>query len=66
MFKKFIYWMLKPRWIVDNDNCLGLRLCRLGLNLVYYKWPEPMISTDGWRFAAKREFGETIRSIRSR
>lgn len=60
--KKLIFWLLKPRWIVEDDGSMGLRLCRLGLNLIYYKWPEPMIGTQPYRFAEKREFGETVKS----
>ena len=62
MFKKFIFWLLRPRWIVEDDRSLGLRLCNLGLNLTYYKWPEPMIGSQPYRFAEKREFGETIKT----
>ena len=68
MLKKFIFWLLRPRWIVEDDRSLGLRLCNLGLNLTYYKWPEPIIGTQPYRFAEKREFrgaetkGETIKT----
>ena len=56
--------LLRARWIVGEENELGLRI--MGVNLIYYKWPEPMMSeSKEWRFAEKREFGETIRSVRT-
>ena len=52
--------VLKTRWIVDSEGCLGLRVA--GVNLVY-KWPDPVIITNApWRFAEKREFGESVHS----
>ncbi len=50
--------ILKPRWIVTAEGDLGLRL--LGINFIYYKWPEPMYSITEWRYADKREFGESV------
>lgn len=61
--KIFIKHAIRPKWIVDHDGCLGLRI--FGVNLVYYKHPEPMVSfLGGWRTAEKREFGEVVRSIK--
>ena len=52
--------VLRARWIKDSENCLGLRIA--GVNLIYYKWPDPTVSVEpGWSFAEKREFGESIR-----
>lgn len=62
VFKKFIAWTLNPKWIVDETGCLGLRLCNLKLNLIYYKWQEPYVGTGFFTFAGKREFGESVRS----
>ena len=65
--QKLIEWfvidVLRARWVVTDGNgeeCedgeFGLRIA--GVNLWYYKWPEPMIATSyKWRFAEKREFG---------
>ena len=62
LIKLWVFWLLKPRWIVEDDGSMGLRLCRIRLNLIYYKWPEPMIGEEPWQFAQKREFGETVKS----
>lgn len=62
MLKKIVMWVLNPRWVVNTDEGdLGLRVW--GVNFWYYKWPEPMLSSVGWRYAEKREFGECVRSI---
>jgi len=61
-FKKLLVWLLRPHWIVEEDGSMGLRLRTLRLNLVYYKWPDPLIGTLRHRLAYKREFGETVRS----
>jgi hypothetical protein len=62
--KKFIEKVMKPRWIVNVNDELGIRI--LGINFWYYKWPDPIINgTDEyatWRIADKREFGEVIHS----
>jgi len=68
MKKRLLEWLfinvLRARWIVsEEENAegeLGLRI--LGVNLFYYKWPDPMLAGYKWRFAEKREFGEVIRS----
>jgi hypothetical protein len=59
--------LTNARWIVgtgkDNLGELGIRI--LGVNFWYYKWTEPMIVSESsypWRFANKREFGDTIKS----
>ena len=52
--------VLRARWIKDDEGCMGIRI--LGINMIYYKWPEPMIHTGSWSFAGKREFGETVKS----
>ena len=67
--KKFIVErIMKARWIVNTDGELGIRIC--GINMWYYKWPEPMVAETGcdggsWRYADKREFGEVIHSQRN-
>ena len=60
--------IMNPKWIVNSHGELGIRV--FGINLWYYKWPEPMISEDGigepgswWTYAEKREFGEVVKSI---
>lgn len=56
--------LLRSRWIAGEENELGLRI--VGVNLIYYKWPEPIVSdSDKWRFAGKREFGEIVRSVKT-
>lgn len=61
--KRIIFWLLHPRWIVNDAGELGIRV--LGVNLWYYKWPEPMLADYGWRYAEKREFGECVKSVRT-
>ncbi len=57
--KMLIDNIVKPKWVVDHDGCLGLRI--LGVNLVYYKHPEPTVSFQGgWRYTEELEFGEVI------
>ncbi len=71
--EKFIKEFLGAKWTVSlpnplEGNCgggeLGLEI--MGVNLQYYKWPEPMIVVRqngyDWRVADKREFGEVIHS----
>ena len=57
--------IMRPRWIVGtgtaNAGELGIRV--LGINLWYYKWPEPMPVDSKrypYRIARKREFGEVV------
>lgn len=62
----FIDKILNPRWIVSSNGELGIRVA--GINMWYYKWPTPMIFNNkeisseykNWRYAEKREFGESI------
>lgn len=62
LVKFFVDKVLRPRWVVCTDNGeMGLRV--LGVNLWYYKWPEPMVAPSyPWKVAGKREFGETVKS----
>lgn len=71
MIKFIVDKIIKPVWIVGigegNHGELGIRI--LGINLWYYKWPEPMHVSNSykpyaWKIADKREFGETIKSIK--
>lgn len=70
MFIKAFVRLMNPRWIVgtseNNKYELGIRV--FGINLWYYKWPEPMLADDAedycFRIADKREFGEVILSKR--
>lgn len=69
MKKFFVERVMKARWIVSLYGELGIRV--FGINLWYYKWPDPCLfdSNDseykhGWRYAEKREFGEVIKSER--
>lgn len=66
--KKIVKWfvalVLLPRWIVNEYGELGLRIG--GINLWYYKWPDPIIGGyKAWRVIEKREFGETIKSSKT-
>ena len=63
MFKRFIVWLLKPRWIKDDEGGFGLRLCRVGINLVYYKDGFPVVNNCSYEFVGDREFGVSILSI---
>ena len=69
----FVLNVLRPRWIVNGIGEMGLRI--LGVNLYYYKWPEPLVyerypngstgdsdAARRWRVAHKREFGETVQT----
>ena len=60
--KKLLSKYLKKtsRWIVDEEGCLGIRV--LGVNMFYYKWPEPLICKGNYRVINKREFGEVIQT----
>lgn len=63
----FVRKVMKVRWIVNSSGEMGVRV--FGINLWYYKWPEPMIAETGcdggtWRYAEKREFGETVKSVK--
>lgn len=65
-FRKWLFnKVLKPIWIINGDEELGLRI--LGTNLWYYKHPTPMIAETGcskgtWKTTRKREFGEVVLS----
>lgn len=57
--------LLQPTWVVLTDNEgqeeVGIRI--LGVNFLYYKWPEALVADPGeykWRLPHKREFGESI------
>lgn len=57
--------LLRTRWIVsigeEDTGELGIRIA--GINLWYYKWPDPMVDTQRpFRNADKREFGEVVLS----
>lgn len=68
MIKFFVEKIMKARWIVNSSGEMGIRV--FGINLWYYKWPEPLVgqSDDSpyWRVAEKREFDETVKSIKMR
>jgi len=53
--------ILHPRWVVDDEGCLGLRI-RPGINFIYHKWPDPVITYEKLREIEKREFGESVKS----
>lgn len=69
MKKWIVENILKARWIVNGNGEMGIRV--LGINMWYYKLPEPLIAQneigdppseyDTWRIADKREFGEVVR-----
>lgn len=64
MWGKFVQWAVRPKWIVgfsEDDAELGIRI--MGVNFYYYKWPEPMLADYPWKYAVKREFGESIKSV---
>ena len=60
--------IFKARWVSillndspDNKRDLGLRI--MGVNLMYYKWPDPIVcdpKESTWRVMNKREFGKSI------
>lgn len=52
--------IMKPRWIVRNNE-LGFRI--MGINFMYYKWPDPTPDFDTYRIMNKREFGDVINTI---
>lgn len=53
--------ILKPRWIANEDNELGLSI--RGIQFYYYKWSDPTIKFHSkYRIMEKREFGEVIES----
>lgn len=65
--RRLIAWMLRPKWIVNDDGEMGVRVW--GVNFYYYKYDTPLIYNphqhdDGrpmtWRYAWKREFGECV------
>lgn len=72
MKRWFINKIMRPFWIVNAADELGIRV--FGINLWYYKWSDPLIAKkekndpdseyDKWRIADKREFGEVILSAK--
>ena len=64
LWSSLVSVILRPRWVVNlQEGDCGLRIW--GVNLWYYKWPEPMIAPEApWRYADKREFGEVVRSLK--
>ena len=61
VLKWLVEKVLRPRWIVNSEGDLGLRVG--GINFWYYKWPDPIIGCyKVWRVMGKREFGESIQS----
>jgi len=58
IIKFFVEKIMRPTWIINSHEEMGIRV--LGINLWYYKWPDPTIFNSGeykiWRIAAKREF----------
>lgn len=55
---RFLFWLGKARWIVDDDNDPGIRI--FGINIVYHKWNDTFIIDDcHYRLADKREITTT-------
>jgi hypothetical protein len=64
MWTKLVNWMLRPTWIVGQDeefeSQLGFKIW--GVCFYYYKWSTPIATKGKHRIILKREFGESIRS----
>lgn len=56
---KFLLWVGRARWIVDDEGDIGFQI--FGLAVLNYKWNDSFVvyakgGDVSWRLAEKREF----------